>query len=129
MNKTHKILLIIAVLLICLRLSAQDDELFFKAAGTPANPKVSVSWNQYNTYAGIADLGKRLEQAYPDLVKIESAGLSYEGRDILVFVVTNHKNINPGPWSGLSSGSSSGSSSAILHLSPSFKSSISRSMT
>ena len=74
MNKTHKILLIIAVLLISVKLSAQDDELYFKAAGTPVNPKVAVSWNKYYTYSGIRDLGKRLEEAYPDLVKIESAG-------------------------------------------------------
>jgi hypothetical protein len=95
MNKTHKILLIIAVLLLSIKLSAQDGELYYKAAGTPVNPKVVVSWNKYNTYSGIKDLGKRLETAYPDLVKIESAGKSYEGRDMLVLVVTNHKNLNP----------------------------------
>ena len=95
MNKTFKIALIIAVLLIGIKLSAQDDELYFKAAGTPVNPKVAVSWNKYNTYSGISDLGNRLEEAYPDLVKIESAGKSYEGREMLVFVITNHKNLNP----------------------------------
>ena len=75
---------------------AQKDERFFKAAGTPANPRVNVTWNKYYTYSGIKDLCERLAKAYPDLVKIESAGKSYEGRDIIALTITNHKNQDPG---------------------------------
>ena len=61
-------------------LYSQSPELFFKAAGSPVNPKVQVSWNKYNTNDGIADICKKLARAYPDLVTMESAGKSYYGQ-------------------------------------------------
>lgn len=91
----QKSLIVILSFLLTISARAQDDEHFFKAAGTPVNPKVSVSWNKYYTYAGIKDLCERLAEAYPDLVKMESAGKSYEGRDIIALTVTNHRNGNP----------------------------------
>ncbi len=100
MNKIRKILLITAALLIGMKFSAQDSELFFKAAGTPVNPKVNMSWDKYYTYSGISDFAGKLEKAYPDLVKVESAGKSYQGRDMLVLIVTNHRNLDPGSKPG-----------------------------
>ena len=91
----QKSLIVILSFLLTISARAQDDERFFKAAGTPVNPKVSVSWNKYYTYAGIKDLCERLAEAYPDLVKMESAGKSYEGRDIIALTVTNHRNGDP----------------------------------
>jgi len=88
-------IIIILSFLMTISLQAQKDERFFKAAGTPVNPKVSASWNKYYTYSGIKDLCERLVTAYPDLVKMESAGKSYEGRDIIALTVTNHKNQDP----------------------------------
>ncbi|MGM0666901.1 MAG: M14 family metallopeptidase [Bacteroidota bacterium] len=96
MYKIQKSLIVILSFLLTISARAQDDERFFKAAGTPVNPKVSVSWNKYYTYAGIKDLCERLAEAYPDLVKMESAGKSYEGRDIITLTVTNHLNGDPG---------------------------------
>ncbi len=96
MYSIRSLVIIISSLLLTLPLKAQEDERFFKAAGTPANPKVQVSWNKYLTYSGIKDLAGRLAKAYPDLVKVESAGKSYEGRDLITLIITNHKNQDPG---------------------------------
>lgn len=76
-------------------LFCQNPEMFFKAAGSPVNPKVQVSWNKYNTYDGIADLCKKLAKEYPDLVTMESAGKSYEGRDIIALTISDKKNMDP----------------------------------
>jgi hypothetical protein len=83
-------------------LNAQNEELFFGAAGSPANPKVQATWNKYYTYAGVIDLCKKLAKAYPDLVTMESAGKSYQGRDIIVLTITDKKvqtpDTKPGFW-------------------------------
>ena len=81
---------------ISLALWSQNAEMFFKAAGSPANPKVQVSWNKYYTYQGITDLCRRLEKAYPDLVTLESAGKSYQGREIIALTISYKKNMDPG---------------------------------
>ncbi len=96
MYRIKSTIIIILSLLLTLPLKAQEDERFFKAAGTPVNPRVQVTWNKYYTYSGIKDLCERLSEAYPDLVKMESAGKSYEGRDLITLTVTNHKNQDPG---------------------------------
>lgn len=76
-------------------ISGQNPELFFKAAGSPVNPKVQVSWNKYYTYDGIADICRKLAAAYPNLVTMESAGKSYEGRDILALTISDKNNQDP----------------------------------
>jgi hypothetical protein len=75
--------------------NSQTQELFFKAAGTPANPKVQVSWNRYNNYAGVADICTKLAKAYPDLVTLESMGKSYQGREMYVMTITDKKSKDP----------------------------------
>lgn len=62
-----------------------------RAIGSPANPKVRMSWNRYHDYAQITQFGKDLVKAYPNLVKIESIGKSFEGRDIWVLTLTDFK--------------------------------------
>jgi hypothetical protein len=74
---------------------AQNDELFFKAAGTPVNPKVQTSWNKYYTYSGVTDLLRKLAAAYPNLVTLETLGKSYQGRDIHVIIISDKKAGNP----------------------------------
>ena len=90
------------ILLLTNTLNAQNDDMFFRAAGTPQNPKVQVSWNKYNTYKGVADICSRLAKAYPDLVTMEAAGKSYQGRDIIVLTITDKKvqspDLKPGFW-------------------------------
>jgi hypothetical protein len=76
--------------------TSQNEELFFRAAGSPANPKVQTSWNKYYTYEGVTDLCNRLARAYPGLVTMESAGKSFQGRDIIVLTITDKKADEPG---------------------------------
>ena len=76
-------------------LKAQNEEMFYRAAGSPANPKVQASWNKYYTYEGVTDICNRLAKAYPDLVRMESAGKSYQGRDIIVLTITDRNSGNP----------------------------------
>lgn len=70
---------------------AQNAEMFFKAAGSPSNPKVSTSWNKYFTYEGIMDFCRKLAKEHPDLVTLETAGKSYKGRDIIAIVISEKK--------------------------------------
>ncbi len=75
---------------------AQNDDLTgLRAIGSPANPKVPMRWNHYNDYAGISKFCQDLAKAYPDLVRIESMGKSYQGRDMWVMVVSDTKTGNP----------------------------------
>lgn len=70
---------------------AQQPGQIFKAAGTPANPKVAASWNRYYDHAGIGEICKKIAAAYPDLAKLESIGKSFEGRDLWCLTITNFK--------------------------------------
>lgn len=96
------IILAFAIQLLTNTMNAQNDDMFFRAAGTPQNPKVQVSWNKYNTFKGVVDICTRLAKAYPDLVTMESAGKSYQGRDIIVLTITDKKvqspDVKPGFW-------------------------------
>lgn len=83
------------LLLIANPVLPQNEELFFKAAGTPGNPKVQVSWNRYNTWSGITDIVKKLAAAYPDLVTLGSLGKSFQGRDMWVLTISDKKAGNP----------------------------------
>jgi hypothetical protein len=67
-------------------------ENFFKASGTPVNPKVQISWNRYYTNEGLLEIYQQLVKAHPNLVRLESIGKSYEGRDLWLLTVTNHNN-------------------------------------
>ena len=81
---------------------SQSDQLFYKAAGSPANPKVQASWNKYYTNQGVADLCSKLAKTYPDLVTLETIGKSYQGRDIYMLTITDKKikdhSQKPGFW-------------------------------
>ncbi len=85
-----------AILLIAsCSVSAQTEEYFFQAAGTPADPKVQVSWSRYYTHAGITDIAKKLASAYPNLVKLESMGKSFQGREMWVLTISDRNSGNP----------------------------------
>jgi hypothetical protein len=75
---------------------SQTDELFYKASGSPANPKVQASWNKYYTNQGITDLCTKLSKTYPDLVTLESIGKSSQGRDIWLMTISDKKTKDPG---------------------------------
>ncbi|MBE8713736.1 M14 family metallopeptidase [Sphingobacterium hungaricum] len=73
-----------------------------RAIGSPSNPKVPMNWNRYHDYKQMEQFYKDLQKAYPGLVKYESIGKSYEGRDIFVLTVTDFNsgdaNRKPGMW-------------------------------
>jgi hypothetical protein len=82
-------------------LPAQTPDQLFKAAGSPVNPKVAVSWNRYNDHAGITEICKKIAAAYPDLAKLQSIGKSYKGRDIWCLTITDFKKGNPDSKPGM----------------------------
>ena len=96
------IIISLTLIIVSVTGNAQNEELFFRASGTPANPRVQTSWNKYYTYQGVVDLCTRLAKAYPDLVTMESAGKSYQGRDIIVLTISDKKvsdpDFKPGFW-------------------------------
>lgn len=103
MKKIYSLILIAFFLFsYAIPIIAQSDELFYRAAGSPQNPKVQTSWNKYYTYEGVVDLCTRLAKAYPDLVTMESMGKSYQGRDMIVLTVSDKKiqspDNKPGFW-------------------------------
>ncbi len=61
------------------------------ALGSPPDPAVPVSWDRYYDHAAVADIGRRLEEAYPDRCRLGSIGKSYEGRDIWLITVSNFR--------------------------------------
>ncbi len=71
------------------------QEKFFRAIGTPHQPKVEVSWNRYYTYDGIADIMQKIAKAHPKLAKLESIGKSVEGRDIWSLAISDYGTGNP----------------------------------
>lgn len=89
MKKSIYIISISFFILVTQQISAQKEVFSFKAAGSPVNPKVTATWNKYYTYEGITDLCSRLVKAYPDLITMESAGKSYEGRDMIILTITD----------------------------------------
>jgi len=80
---------------------AQTPEQMFKAAGSPVNPKVAVTWNRYYDHAGIGEICKKIAAAYPNLAKLESIGKSYEGRDLWCLTITDFKKGEPNKKPGM----------------------------
>jgi hypothetical protein len=86
---------IVSLVLVSVAALAQDANGVFRAAGSPENPKVQVSWNRYYNHAGVTDICKKLAAAHPDLIKLSSIGKSYQGREMWVLTVTDFKTGKP----------------------------------
>lgn len=82
---------IVSLVLVSVAALAQDANGVFRAAGSPENPKVQISWNRYYNHAGITDICKKLAAAHPDLIKLSSIGKSYQGREMWLLTVTDFK--------------------------------------
>ncbi len=92
-----RILIILVFILFLIPAEARESDgraigNFFKASGTPVNPKVQISWNRYYTNEGLHDLYNQLESAHPNLVRLGSIGQSFEGRELWMLTVTNLNN-------------------------------------
>jgi hypothetical protein len=90
MNATIKNNFFIVFCFFSINAVAQTSDQIYKAAGTPVNPKVTISWNRYNDHAGIGDILKKIVKAYPNLAKLESIGKSYDGRDLWCIAITDY---------------------------------------
>lgn len=86
---------IVSFVLVSVAALAQDANGVFRAAGSPENPTVQISWNRYYNHAGITDICKKLAAAHPDLIKLSSIGKSYQGREMWLLTVTDFKTGNP----------------------------------
>ncbi|MBX2969294.1 MAG: peptidase M14 [Cyclobacteriaceae bacterium] len=86
---------ILSLVLVSVAALAQDANGVFRAAGSPENPKVQVSWNRYYNHAGVTDICKKLAAAHPDLIKLSSIGKSYQGREMWLLTVTDFKTGKP----------------------------------
>jgi murein tripeptide amidase MpaA len=51
---------------------------------------VDITFDRFYRYPELTQILEDLAQAYPDLVRLESIGQSYEGRDIWLVTVTNY---------------------------------------
>ena len=83
------------IVLLMMSNGTNAQEKFFRAIGTPHEPKVEASWNRYNTYDGIVDLMQKIAKAYPKLTRLESIGKSVEDRDIYMLTVSDFNTGNP----------------------------------
>jgi hypothetical protein len=88
-NWIYKTLIGASLLLAGVQANAQEK--YFRALGTPHDPKVQVSWNRYHTNKALEEIMKDMVKKHPNLVKLESMGKSYQGNDIWVLTVTDFK--------------------------------------
>jgi len=84
---TTKLLVAMGLIMVTFISAAQQK--FFRAAGTPHDPKVQIAFNRYYSYEGLVDNLQKINQAYPELTRLESIGKSYEGRDIMMITITD----------------------------------------
>ena len=90
-NMKRFIIFLINISFIAVIAEAQTPQQIFKAAGSPVNPKVVISWNKYYDHGGITEICKKIAAAHPNLAKLESIGKSYKGRDMWVLTITDFK--------------------------------------
>ncbi|MFN8240552.1 MAG: M14 family metallopeptidase [Bacteroidales bacterium] len=95
MKKSYISILAALLLTVAGITSVSAQEMYFKAAGTPVNPKVQVSWNRYYTHAGVLDICNRIAKAWPEIATIETIGKSYQGKDIVVLTISDRKAGDP----------------------------------
>ncbi len=77
-------------LFVPLLMQGQDVSDIFRAAGTPHDTKVSIAFNRYYNSEALAELSKKIADAHPDLVKRQSIGKSFQGRDIWMLAITDY---------------------------------------
>lgn len=65
------------------------------ALGSPPDPKVNVAWNRYYDHAAMGEIGRNLEEAWPDRCRLSSIGRSVEDREIWLITVTNFNTGDP----------------------------------
>lgn len=92
--RSIKHILVASVFLDSTLLAAQTSGQFFKAAGSPVNPKVDIPWYRYYDSEGLAANLKKIVAAHPQYAKLQSIGKSSEGLDIWCITITDFSNGN-----------------------------------
>lgn len=82
-------------LFVPLLMQGQDVSDIFRAAGTPHDTKVSIVFNRYYNSEALAELSKKIADAHPGLVKRQSIGKSFQGRDIWMLAITDYSTGDP----------------------------------
>ncbi|MEJ2547966.1 MAG: M14 family metallopeptidase [Gemmatimonadota bacterium] len=59
--------------------------------GAPPDPKVAVTWDRYFDHQTIGEIGRRLEEAWPDRCRMSSIGKSVGGRELWLLTVTDFR--------------------------------------
>jgi Zinc carboxypeptidase len=75
---------------ICISSASADEASerpLYTPAGAPASPKVDVRWNRYHDYREATEILKNLASSHPNLVRVQSLGKSYGGRDMWVATI------------------------------------------
>lgn len=81
--------------------ASADPGNIYSALGAPAHRQVEVAWNRFYDTEGLADILKRLNNAFPNLTRLYQIGESYEGRPIWCLEVTNFDQGAPGRKPGM----------------------------
>jgi len=63
--------------------------------GAPPAPRVPISWDRYYDHETLGEIGRQLEQAWPDYCRLTSIGTSVEGREIWLITVTDFRTGDP----------------------------------
>lgn len=93
-NKLHTTFFCFALAIFSITEIAAQEK-FFRAIGTPHEPKVEVSWNRYYTYDGVVDIMQKIAKAHPNLARLQSIGKSYQNRDIWLLTISDFKTGDP----------------------------------
>ncbi|SKB34076.1 Zinc carboxypeptidase [Parapedobacter luteus] len=87
-NKRYILALSIAMIM-AFTAMAQQSEHFLAAAGSPANPKVPISWNRYHDNTLLEEIYRKMAAEHPNLVSLSSIGKSVQGRDLWMLTITD----------------------------------------
>ncbi|MFY8187677.1 MAG: M14 family metallopeptidase [Flavobacterium sp.] len=71
-----------------------EDLTGMRAIGSPANPKVKIAWDKYHDYAQLKSIYSEMAKAYPQLIKVNTIGKSYQNRDIYILEITDYQSGN-----------------------------------
>lgn len=85
----NRVLLYITIFVSVINALLVDNPAY--AQGGNVNPGIQIAWNRYYDYDGILRIMDRLKTVYPEFVRFEDIGYTYEGRVLRVMVLTNQE--------------------------------------
>ena len=81
--------LIPLILIVGFLFAGKPAELFAQVSRT--QPKIEIAWNRYYDYDEVLHIMERLQAAYPQFIRFEDIGHSYQGRVLRVMMLTNQE--------------------------------------